>query len=142
VDRRRKFYKGEEPRGLTKFLLDEHLVTDRPDDDEPPRTAYWANEVKDATLLASHWAPALLEGMSFEDILTWVSYRWVVVSAEDAVVLHHAGIAVHELAWSYEDKGLGTLADRLFDGRMTVEASNYRSRRQANKNISNGGFTS
>ena len=115
---RREWYRGEEPEGLTRFLLDDYVVKQRDPEEKPPGRPYWDDEVRRARKLSDEWAGTLLEGLEFPDILEWVRAGW---PAEHAGVLHRAGIAPEELGWSYEDKGGYSLGDRLTLGLWTTE---------------------
>jgi hypothetical protein len=120
IGRRRNFYRGEPPHGLARFLLDEYLVPKRREDDPPPRTAYWEDEVDDAAQLTTRWSSALLDGLTFGDILGWIRCQCPVQTG-DGVALHHAGVRPTELGWSYEDRGLGTLGERLLTHQLTLD---------------------
>jgi hypothetical protein len=115
---RREWYRGEEPQGLTRFLLDNYVVKQRDPEQKPPSRPYWDDEVRRARKLSDEWAGTLLEGLEFSDILRWVRAGW---SAEHAGVLHRAGIPPEELGWSYEDRGDYSLGVRLELGLWTTE---------------------
>jgi hypothetical protein len=117
--RRREWYRGEEPEGLTKYLLDNYVVKQRDPDEKPPGRPYWDDEVRRARKLSDEWAPALFEGLEFSDILGWVSAGWRI--AQYVGELHRAGVRPAELDWSYEDRGGYPLGERLSRGLWTVE---------------------
>ena len=128
----RKSYKGESPSDLTKFLLDEYIVPTRRESSSKPRTTYWVDEVEDAKRLSDEWAPALLEGMSFDDVLAWLRGHSM-IRVEDAVALHAAGIRPSEIERNDADKDLDTLGVRLLMRKMTVDQVilEVKARRQA-----------
>lgn len=135
ADHQRKFYKGDPPQGLTRFLLDELIVPGRPYDENPPRTAYWEDEVTRADKLVKLWAPTLLDGLTNSDILSWINSQQP-VRPDDAVARRRAGVRSGDLGWSCEDRGRGTLAERFLNRRWTVdqvvnEVERRRSLRQA-----------
>lgn len=116
---RREWYRGPEPEGLTKFLLEHYVMHRRDPEAKPPGRAYWADEVQWARRLASEWASALFDGLTFEDIVEWVRADWPLVDHVGG--LHRAGIRPGELGWSYEDRGAYPLGERLARGLWTTE---------------------
>jgi hypothetical protein len=118
---RREWYRGEAPEGLTKYLLDNHVVRTRHPEAKPPRPphSYFKDEVERARELSDEWAPVLFYDMTFPEILDWVRSGWC--PPEHAAELHRAGVRPQELGWSYEDKEEYPLGIRLGMGRWTVE---------------------
>lgn len=116
---RREWYRGEEPAALTKYLLDNYVVQARDRYARPPGTSYWEDEVRDARDLATLWAPALLAGLSFPDILAWIESHHPVLEHIEAFA--GAGIRPGDLGPSRHDHGGPTLGARLSQGTWTVE---------------------
>jgi hypothetical protein len=115
------WYKGEEPKALTKFLLDHYVVRFRDEDDlrhlKPGK--YFVREINHARKLADHWGGAIFDhGWTYEQILTWVPSG---LEVKDAAALDRHGVALSELDWHWEDPGRDSLRQRLFFGRMTVD---------------------
>lgn len=133
--RRREWYRGEPPHGLTKFLLDEWIVPMRGEGEPTPGTKYWADEVDRAQKESGRWAGNLLDGMTFEDILMWIKAPFL-IRPEHAYVLRVAGVSPTEIDWSWDDQGRMTLAERLARGiwnvqRVITEVEGRRQRRAA-----------
>lgn len=115
------WYKGEEPKALTKFLLDHYVVRFRDEDDlrhlKPGK--YFVREINHARKLAGHWGAAIFDhGWTYEQILTWVPSG---LEVEDAAALDRHGVTFSELDWHWDDPGQDSLRQRLFFGRMTVD---------------------
>ena len=117
---RREFYRGEQPRGLKKRLLDEYIVLTRDWHGALPPSGYFDDEVSRASALAVEWGPTLLDGLTAESILAWIRCE-TSVKPDHAVALHAAGVAPQDIEWNYADHGSATLTVRLQRGFMTVE---------------------
>jgi hypothetical protein len=115
---RREWYRGAEPEGLTRYLLDNYVVKQRDPEEKAPGSPYWDDEVRRARKLSDEWAVTLLEGLELPDILRWVRAGR---PAKHAGALHRAGVLPEELGWSYEDRGALALGSRLAVGSWTVE---------------------
>lgn len=115
---RREWHRGEPPTGFTAALLDGHVMPMRHPEARPPGRRYWPDEVAQARDLAARWKGCLLEFMPDEVLLGWVGSG---VDPEDAIALHRRGVRPSEVGWSYDDRGLPTLAARLAAGVFTVE---------------------
>lgn len=131
---RRAWYRGDEPSGLTKYLLDHKIVKMRSDKVKPPNPPwrYFVDEVKRAQAIGTRWAHTMLTGLDYSDI-----YHWIDVLGEEpwnmsgfpnhdpsalAAQLHQAGVEPYELnRWTYDDAHFGTLDVRLLTGQLTVE---------------------
>lgn len=116
-----EWYKGEEPRALTKFLLDHYVLRFRDDEDlrhlRPGK--YFVREINHTRKLADHWGAAVFDhGWTNEQILAWVPSG---LEVEDAVALDRHGVAPSELDWQWDDPGRDSLRQRLIFGRMTVD---------------------
>ena len=116
---RREWYRGPEPAALTRYLLDNLVVRTRDPFARPPGTAYWADEVQDAQDLAGRWAPALLSGLGFAEILAWIESRYPVLKHIESFA--RLGIGPSELGPSRHDRGGPTLGVRLSQGTWSVE---------------------
>ena len=117
---RREWYRGDDPEGLTKFILDEEIVPRRNPDDQPPGRAYWESEVRQARQLTKEWAPALWLGLDFPAILEWVQAGFPVV--EHLERLLEAKVRPYELDWNWEDRGEQSLGVRLSLGMWSIES--------------------
>jgi hypothetical protein len=129
---RREWHRGEAPRALATFLLNKWIVPAREPDAPLPRTMYWDDEVKKANEYVARWAGCRLDGLLDDDILNWIlvltdpsGRNWLLPelanAPECASRLHSEGVRPSDVGWSYDDKGRGTLAERLRRGQLTTE---------------------
>ena len=131
---RREWWRGDAPGDLTRYLLDEMIVPRRDDrtTTPPEHFRYFEDEVKEARECSSRWAPCLLQGMDYDEIVDWIrtlderTWGRLLAGALDdpadvAIRLAAGGVNPGEMGWHYEDRGAGTLADRLRHGQMTVD---------------------
>lgn len=114
-------YKGE-LRALERSFLDLMIVPRRGQLRNPPAQGrYFITEVERARGLAEQWRECILV-MRPDEIVAWSQvadpYRF---PPEVAIELHLKGVQPNEVGWHYDDKGEGTLADRVVSGHWTTE---------------------
>ena len=116
-----QWYRGGALGSLSQYLLDQYVTHRRTDEDVrrlAPSGKYCTREVTWANELAAHWAWAQMHGWDYGQILRWVPTR---LPPDVAVGLEVAGVAPGELDWHWDDKGRGTLCDRLVRGWMSAD---------------------
>jgi hypothetical protein len=120
---RREWYRGPQPAELTTMILDRIVIRRRSPFSSRPSgpSRYFADEVKDAQVLAAEWSAALFEGLSTEDIVDWMQLADPPISFRQALVLHSAQITPDDLVSGEMNRGRPSLGFRLGCGNITVE---------------------
>lgn len=125
-------YVGEEVSGLTRLILDHHVLRRLSFGRRPHRHRYWASEVEEARSIARSWSHAVDDGMAEDDVLRWIT-TLSASSYEHAAALFAEGIEPDELEGAGADHGRPSMATRLTVGNMTVDqvVDEVRTRRAA-----------
>lgn len=117
---RYEWHKGAPPSAFTKYILDTCVLVRRTQDDVDHldrADRYFVREMREANRIAEWWAPVLIFGWSYADVLLWMH---TTVTADQAVQLKQAGVAPEEIGWHWEDGTRGDLQWRVLCGHMTV----------------------